>query len=116
MLLVGLSYLRLLNFAFKDSVAETVATCYKILTVNENDSFSTLLSHLKKQMLSLQQCFDFFLCLAVGVDSGLSLLLLVHLRITVRADGPHYSGQPSKICRLAAPALLVTNVAAVVLN
>ena len=109
MRLAGLSCLRPPCWALEDSTAVTAIACCRILTENENDSFSALPWLLGKRTLSRQRCSCSFLCWVAVVDSGRSLHPLARSRAGVRGHDPRYLVVPFKIHQLAALALLVIN-------
>ena len=102
--------------ALEDSISKTAIVCCRILTENENDSFSALLWHLGKQMLSLPQCSCSFLCWVAGVGLNLSSHPLAHSGDGVRGRGHRYLVVPFKIYQLAALVLLATDAAGAALN
>lgn len=114
--LAGLSCLRLPCLALEDSTVETAVACCRILTENENDSFSASPWRLGNRMPSRQRCSYSFLCWVAVVGSGLSSHPLTHSRADVRVHGHRYSVVPFEICQLAALALLAINAAGAALN
>ena len=102
MQLAGLSCLRLPCWPLEDSIAEIAVACCRILTGNENDSFSALPWRLGKRMPLRLRCSYFFLYWVAVADSGLSSHLLAHSRASAKGHGHRYLVVPLEIRRLAA--------------